>query len=138
MKEGFVFSILFTNRYESRSDTAEGAEASVDGQDNARDEGGGVAAQELCGAVELRQVTEAAHRSLGDHLYRPVGEAAVGIKQGGTVLLADEESRRQGIDTYLLSLLDGHLLGQPAREIGHTFLGRAIAGYTRKGIIGSH
>ena len=53
---------------------AECAEAAVNGEQCACDEAGGIAAQELYGAVQLVDVAETFHRSLCQYFLAAVGQ----------------------------------------------------------------
>src|SRR6186997_2195966 len=70
------------------------AEATVDGDHRAGDEGGGIAAEEAYHTEQLFGPAEASHRRLRDDALRALGVAAVGRQQHVAVLRRDEEAGR--------------------------------------------
>ena len=118
--------------------SAERAESAVHGEDDAGDETRRIAAKELRGAVELRDVSETAHRRLGDHLDGTVRQGSVVLEQGAAVLLSDEETGRERVDADLVAVFEGDFRRQPFREVGYALLGDAVAGHARDRLVRGH
>ena len=69
---------------------------------------------------------------MGQNLVRPVGQTAVRIREQGTVLVGEQESRSDGVDSETFAELDGKFSGQVLGPVGHGGLGDTITSHTGK------
>ena len=106
---------IFLNIYKLPSHAAEGTKSAIDGDDGAGDEGGGVATEPAQCPMQIVRLPEAAHRGVFDDGLPTPGVAAIGVDEQGTVLIGDEEPRRDGIDPDPLPHLLRHLNSHPFR-----------------------
>src|SRR5690606_20058913 len=101
-----------------KSDAAVGAEAAVDGDDDARDEARGVGREPEHRAKQVIRLAEAVHRRVGDDLLAARGEiSGFLVYQQIAVLFSQEKAGRDGVDADVGVVLLRHVDGQPLGEV---------------------
>lgn len=78
-------------------------------------------------STELLWLAHAPERSLSYHVLTALGIGSIGIGKQRTVLVGDEETRRNGVDSYSLAKLLGTLVSHVFGEVGDAGLGCRIA-----------
>ncbi len=90
-----------------RLNTTVGRESTVNRDDDAGDEAGGIGGQPDCRADQFVRFAEASHGRVVDDLPAARGQAVVGVEQQGAVLFADEEAGGNGVDAHARPMLLG-------------------------------
>ena len=71
------------------------------------------------GSEKFLRLKETSERSVGQNLVGAVGQTAVRIREQGTVLVREQESRSDGVDPEALAELYRKLAGQILGPVGH-------------------
>ena len=71
------------------------------------------------GSEKFLRLKETTERRVGENLVGAVGQTAVRIREQGTVLVGEQETRSYGVDSETFAELYGQLAGQVLCPVGH-------------------
>lgn len=110
----------------------ERVEAAVDNANRTGHGLGGIGGQIMKGSHQFIRLQETADRSMGENRMRTRCKRTVLIGQQGAVLVRQQETRRNRIDTNAFAELHRQFRTEIFGPVSHRSLGHAVTGHTRE------